>query len=211
MLSPALYTNGKVFIGKNHGEAFLKLSPEEKKSSNIKSGFLNLKTKKFESEDSNFFYMIKVILVRHSETTKDRQNINDKGIKQSQKLKLYLSDLDYEYFSSPAKRCIETSSHISNKFTVDKEFDERGKNETNEDFFKRVNKVLDLLPNKAIIVSHYDFIICFIQAALMSDVIKDNYEHHGLMPHASLTVINNHELICAGETDLSENIKRNLL
>jgi broad specificity phosphatase PhoE len=209
MISPALYTNGKVFIGKNHGEAFSKVSLKEKKS-NIQTGFFNLKTKKFESSELDFFYMMKVILIRHSETNENKQAISDKGIKQSLKLKPYLSDFNYEYFSSPAKRCIETSLHLSNKFIVDKEFDERRENETYEKFLKRINKVIDLLPNKAIIVSHYDFIVCFIQAALMSD-IKRGSCNYSTIPHASLTVISNHKLICAGETNLSKKVKRNLL
>ena len=209
MLSPALYTNGKVFIGKNHGEAFSKLSLEEKKS-DVQSGFFNLVTKKFESSKSDFFYMMKVILIRHSETNKNKQSISDKGIKQSLKLKSYLSDFNYEYFSSPAKRCIDTSLHLSNKFIVDKEFDERRENETNEKFFKRINKVIDLLPNKAIIVSHYDFIVYFIQAALMSNIEMDDYDY-GTIPHASLTVISNHKLVCVGETNLSKKVQRNLL
>jgi len=209
MLSPALYTNGKVFIGKNHGEAFSKLSLKEKKS-DIQTGFFNLKTKKFESSELDFFYMMKIILIRHSETNKNKQAISAKGIKQSLKLKPYLSDFNYEYFSSPAKRCIETSLHLSNKFIVDKEFDERRENETHEKFLKRIIKVIDLLPNKAIIVSHYDFIICFIQAALMSNTKRDNCDY-GTIPHASLTVISNHKLICAGETNLSKKVKRNLL
>jgi broad specificity phosphatase PhoE len=211
MLSPALYANGKIFIGKNHGEAFSRLSPTEKKT-NIQSGFLNSETKKFES-GSNFFYMMKVILIRHAETTKNGQRINNKGIKQSQKLKTYISDLaeirSYEYFSSPAKRCIETSLHISDKFIVDKEFNEREDNETNEDFLKRINKTIDLLPEKAIIVSHYDFIVYFAQVALMSNI---NYDHYNnIIPHASLTVINNHELVCTGETNLSKKVKRSLI
>jgi broad specificity phosphatase PhoE len=209
MLSPALYTNGKVFTGKNHGEAFSKLSLEEKKS-DIQSGFFNLRTKKFESSESDFFYMMKVILIRHSETNKNKQAISDKGIKQSLKLKPHLSAFNYKYFSSPAKRCIETSLHLSNKFIVDKEFDERRENETHEDFFKRINKVIDLLPNKAIIVSHYDFIVYFIQAALMSNIEADDYNDRTI-PHASLTVISNHKLVCVGEKNLSKNIKRNLL
>jgi len=206
--SPALYADGKVFIGKNHGEAFSRLSLKEK-NSDVQSGFFNLKTKKFES-DSDFFYIMKVILIRHSETNKNKQTISDKGIKQSLKLKPYLSDFNYKYFSSPAKRCIETSLHLSNKFIVDKEFDERRENETNEKFFKRINKVIDLLPNKAIIVSHYDFIVCFIQAALMSNMEIDDCDY-GAIPHASLTVISSHKLVCVGETNLSKKVKRNLL
>ena len=163
----------------------------------------NLKTKKFESSESDFFYMMKVILIRHSETNKNKQAINANGIKQSLKLKPCLSDFNYEYFSSPAKRCIETSLHLSNKFIVDEEFDERRENETHEEFFKRINKVIDLLPNKAIIVSHYDFIVYFVQAALMSSVKRDNYDY-GTIPHASLTIISNHKLICVGETNLSK-------
>jgi len=209
MLSPALYTNGKVFTGEDHGEAFSKLSLKEKES-DIQSGFLNLITKKFESSEEDFFYMMKVILIRHSETNKNKQAISKNGIKQSLKLKPHLSDFNYEYFSSPAKRCIETSLHLSNKFIVDDEFDERRENETHEEFFKRINKVIDLLPNKAIIVSHYDFIVCFIQAALMSDIEADDY-NDGIIPHASLTVISNHKLVCVGETNLSKSVKRNLL
>lgn len=39
-MTPALYCNGKIFTGLNHGDAFSKLS-EQEKNSEIQSGFVN--------------------------------------------------------------------------------------------------------------------------------------------------------------------------
>ena len=64
MQYPALFANGKVVTGNNHGDAFSKLNVLEQEGS-ITSGFIDSDLNKFVSDDQEI-YLKEILLLRHA-------------------------------------------------------------------------------------------------------------------------------------------------
>ncbi len=129
----ALYSNGRVVTGNHHGEAFEKLTVEEK-DGDICSGFFDPETCKFIT-DCGGFYTKNFILVRHGMTLESRgrdSSLCELGKSQVIKLANYLLTQeidDFQGFVSPYQRCLETASIISSitgiKFTINLDIREK--------------------------------------------------------------------------------------
>ena len=66
MKIPALFANGKLVVGANHGDAFSKLT-EQEQDGNISSGFVDQQSHKFISDEQEI-YLKEIILIRHAHT-----------------------------------------------------------------------------------------------------------------------------------------------
>lgn len=196
----ALLVGKRVVTGSNHGDAFAKLTEEEKNGELI-SGFLDHRSGRFFSEEYEL-YTRRVYLIRHGEACGQyrRAKLTQLGLLQAQQAADYLQHLDigdFEAFTSPFLRCTQTSSIISNaihlNFTVSDELEKKSDEEDLASFLARIDRFLEHLPAKTILVSHTDYIIHFIQEALGIKV-----EH--AIPNGSITMINAHELVYCGRT-----------
>lgn len=79
----ALYSNGRVVTGCNHGDAFSKLSCSEQDGS-VESGFYEPETGRFFTEEYDF-YLKQIFLIRHGEATGQRlpANLTPVGVHKS--------------------------------------------------------------------------------------------------------------------------------
>lgn len=174
-LQAAIYAqDGKVATGRHHGDAFSKLSVQEQEGK-LTSGFLNPKTGKFITNDDSQFYLKKIILIRHAMPGEgDDPGLSDIGRSQCKRVADFLMARfhlpDYEAFSSPVRRCRETMQEIFGgmdlKLNVGALFSKRHDDEPVCEFLQRIRHVLDILPEKSIIISHCDFIVDVSQVAL---------------------------------------------
>lgn len=194
----ALFTNGKLVTGYNHGDAYSKLSDQEK-NTNISSGFYDEKTLKFIS-DQDEFYFKEIILIRHGECYSQDFNaeISEKGRSQAQKTATFLFNYgvnDFNCLCSPFSRCYETAEIISKicKIKIKKDLNLSLKTieETENQFLQRIHGVLDILPQKTILISHCDFIKKMIQ---MTTGITEN-QIPQIISNCTITYINNHKPI----------------
>ena len=171
----ALYSNGKVVTGRNHGEAYDKLSPEDQEGE-LSSGFLDPRTGKFLLEDDSQFYLKKILLIRHAQPTDDFQDpgISDIGHSQCKRVANFLMVRfnlpDFKVFCSPIRRCRETMESIfagiDIEQTVDPLYAERSNDESVKSFLERIRHALDVLPQNSIVISHCDYIVDMSQLAL---------------------------------------------
>ncbi len=187
----ALYTAGKVVTGCHHGDAFSKLT-EDEKDSPMRSGFIDPETLKFISDDCEF-YLKKILMFRHAEAAGQDWNcsITQIGRSQAEKAAAFVvcNFSDYEMFASPYKRCYETAEIISRKVTGLADLQKQRPDESVKSFASRVGHVLETLPEKSIVISHCDFIISMAQLATC------NVDMPGRMPNCSSTYIDNHEVV----------------
>jgi phosphohistidine phosphatase SixA len=199
----ALYSNGRVVTGCNHGEAFSKLSCAEQNGA-IESGFYDEKTGKFFTEEYDF-YVKQIFLIRHGEpqTNAPGADLTKIGILQVRNTAEFLSknfDLaGFEAFTSPYLRCRHTADIIAEvtglQFSVDCEVQERS-NEDASQFLKRINATLATSPAKVVYVSHSDFIVNFTEQAIGHCIVND----HHVMPGGAITFIDAKRLVWCGKT-----------
>ena len=178
---PAILADGKVVTGANHGEAFGKLNEDEKNHS-VQSGFYNHRKCKFTDEDHDI-YLKQILMIRHVEYSDDK--ITETGLRQAKKITEILANLNlngYETSCSPITRCIETAKIIFSDFKIDCNLVEQDKGESFGIFVKRVHFVLDYIPQKAILISHCDFI------EIMAEL---NHISLHQIPYGSITYIEN--------------------
>ncbi len=205
---PALYVNGRVVTGLNHGMAYSKLSAEEKKSI-LTSGFLDHKIGKFVTEDDQEFYVKKIILIRHAQASDDYENnpgITKEGHSQAERVAHFISTFSniskYTVLSSPLRRCEETASIISNEAhmesSVCNKLADQDKKENCDEFVSRLRELLHDLPTESILISHCNFIVNMVKLALINEV---NPNWNSAIPNASLTFVDHHKLVWMGKKD----------
>lgn len=197
----ALYTNGKMVTGCNHGDAFSKLSVAEQ-DGDLESGFYDPETGKFFTDDCEF-YMKQILLVRHGEAEGccPEDDLTEIGILQARKTAEFLCqnyDLaEFEAFSSPYLRCRRTADIIARitglTFCTDVRICERGEEEEACDFVSRIDDTLIHSPAKTIFISHSDFIVNFAERAVRQRITECER-----MPGGAVTFIDAKRLVCCG-------------
>lgn len=192
----ALYTSGRLVTGCCHGEAFGKLS-EAEKDQEIHSGFIDQQSLKFIADDCEF-YLKKIILMRHADSEgKQDSGITEKGRCQVKQAAAFFASMKlsgYVGYCSPVTRSVATARllerHYPLRFDIDNELNKQDDNEEIEAFVRRVNHVLDKLPEKSLLISHCDFIRIMVQLAVGVDV-----ELPDVIPNCSTTFIDNHKIV----------------
>lgn len=184
--SPAVFINGKMVTGCNHGEAFGKLTGKEQDDPDLMSGFYDPQCAKFLSEDKAVYFKT-ILMVRHADALEDR--LTDLGKTQARQAGDHLVSLDTKDLhccSSPCRRAIETADVFANclhaEFVVTPPLRPREEDETNEQFGSRLNDLLDQLPRKSLLVCHSDV----IEALLL---ITTGQVCQKVIPNCSLTLI----------------------
>jgi phosphohistidine phosphatase SixA len=155
-MQPALLTEDKVVTGLHHGDAFSKLNEDEKNNPLI-SGFVDYEHFKFVTDDETI-YLKEIILLRHAQSDIRKENgcITDMGRQQAFKAANFLSffrEKGFTGFCSPYLRCQQTSEIIKEiceiPFLV---------NECLAKGYCNTIEILELLPEKSIVVTHSDII-----------------------------------------------------
>ncbi len=198
----ALYSNGRMVTGSNHGDAFSKLSVMEQ-DGEMESGFYDPSTGRFFTEEYDF-YLKQILLVRHGEPsgTHPDADLTDAGVRQIHRTAQFLCqhfDLSqFETISSPHFRCRRTADIISRttgvNFSTDQQLREREIPENARTYSERIGKALGDSPVKAIYVSHADFIVNFAERAVGRRITEC-----GRMPHGSVTFIDARRLVWCGK------------
>jgi broad specificity phosphatase PhoE len=169
----ALYAGNRVVTGMNHGDAFSKLQ-ECERNGDIESGFLDPETGRFFTDDYDF-YLKQIYLVRHAESEGQHfhANLTEHGRQQATKCAAFLcSEVldDFRCLSSPADRCHQTAEIIADIAAVPLELRDvfrcQKDEESDASFKLRVAESLAALPPKSVIVTHTDYIITFVEAAI---------------------------------------------
>lgn len=193
----ALYSNGKMVTGSNHGEAFGKLSLADQDGS-IDSGFYDPETGKFFTEEFDF-YIKQIFLIRHAEAIDDHLTKN--GISQARRTAQFLCDnydlSEFDAINSPQPRCQHTAQIISNTtgltFHSDPNYKERMDEETPTEFLQRIELALTSSPSRALIVTHSDVIVNFTERAIRHRISEC------MLASASLTFIDEKKLVFYGK------------
>lgn len=170
-LSALFAANGKIVTGLNHGLALSQLSPEEQ-DSDLKSGFLDIKTGKFFTDETEF-YIKQLILLRHAHHINNQ--LTPKGISQTQTLINKLKTLDlnnYQFFSSPAPRCIQTADIISQQINLSYQVNNNLNENKNDNFFERIENLISEIPPFSIFLTHSD-VISLIMEIISRNIIDD--------------------------------------
>lgn len=186
----ALYTSGKIVTGCCHGEAYGKLSQQEKEHE-IHSGFVDQQKLKFIADDCEF-YLKKIILMRHADSEGREENgITDKGRSQVKQAAAFIASMnltDYVGLCSPITRCVDSASLLEDychiHFSINKDLVKQKDTEDQDTFCRRVSHVLDDLPEKSLLMSHCDFVKTMLQLAVGVDV-----ELPEVIPNCSITMI----------------------
>ena len=185
-MMPAIFTDEKVVVGSHHGDAFSKLSEEEKNGQLI-SGFVDLQHYKFIS-DYGIIYLKEIILLRHAQSDIRQENgpITCSGRYQAFHLAKFLSTLHLENFfgfCSPYFRCKQTSEIVKEVCSVPFEINYLlSKNSNN------IIEVLDNIPEKSILITHTD---CIQNILMLTHLIKGKPS----ITNCSITYINRNRLI----------------
>ena len=164
MSRAALYVHGRIVTGLHHGEAYSKLTAQER-CENICSGEYDEEHQKFIAEDRKEFYHKKIILVRHAQAEND--HITDYGITQVRRAALFLEAFvnlsEYKGFTSPASRCQETAAEFKKELGIQFEVTEQlAEKNTSLEVLKNL---LENLPIKSFLVSHCNLIVNLAQLA----------------------------------------------
>lgn len=128
MKQAALYVHGRVVVGFNHGDAFGKLT-ENEKDEEIVSGFFDSETEEFDGGvATEHFFDKEILLIRHA-TVEDKPpdpNLTPIGVEQAQQVACTLSRFDlseYTAIVSPFLRCLQMANILQQilqiKFHVD--------------------------------------------------------------------------------------------
>jgi len=189
---PAILVNDKIVTGLHHGDAYQKLTNAEK-NDNLLSGFAD--DHKFITDDQ-IIYLKEIILVRHAESNTQVVNgkITPNGYHQAKQTAKFIKTLnlvDFNFFSSPYTRCLQTTNIISEEcktcYKIDDQLGKQRHDEDCENFEKRVTEVADHLPKKSIIITHTDFIKSLLHITKLDDI--------DLIPNCSITYIFYNRLI----------------
>lgn len=185
---PAILVKDKIVTGTHHGDAFSKLTEEEKKEQ-VLSGFLD--NNKFITDEETI-YLKDIILLRHAQSN-EAGCITPEGCNQAVKTAEFLKTvcIGYYGFCSPYLRCKQTSEIIKNtcsvSFQIDPHLEKQTNCENSKDFSSRIIEMLDILPKKSILITHTDF----IQNTIVY-LVKHNLKS---IANCSITYISQNKLI----------------
>jgi len=200
----ALYTGKKVVTGACHGDAFSRLSIKEQ-DGELHSGFYDSETGEFISDEQTF-YNKELVLIRHAEVFEyDDPGITPFGKDQCCQSGKYLQDNldlgDFLFFSSPCRRCVETSSALGLEtgFSINDMLQDKDEKESPHHFLLRIKEILATLPEKSLIVSHCNCILHLAQMACGSEDITTSNFWIGKIPYCSITYIRGRNLVCVGK------------
>lgn len=195
----ALYAEGRVVTGFNHGDAFSKLSEAEQDGS-VESGFLDPDTGRFFTEEYDL-YLKKIFLIRHAQAESQHfhANLTEIGQQQAESCAKFLLSMnlkDYHCLCSPYDRCIQTAQIINLITSCPVECNPdlacQTEQENDEEFSKRIEKVLCEIPAQCILVSHCDFILRFIKEAIGEEFME---EYKNGVPNAGIMSIEARRII----------------
>lgn len=194
----ALFVEGKVVVGENHGVAFGKLSSEDQ-NSNLVSGFFNPQTKKFIDEECKVMWLKKIVLIRHAHV--NNLHLTEIGHQQTSAMSDFLFeniDLNsFEFITSPIDRCVETVQDICGKvskdFHEDNGFIEKQEHENPGEFIDRLCNSIDHLPENSVVCTHFDCI--FEMLSFLS-----NNRSFLKIPHCSSSYIENGAILWSGKS-----------
>jgi len=196
-MMPAVFVKDKIVTGSHHGDAFSKLSEEEKNCNELLSGFIDYEHFKFITDDGTI-YLKDIIILRHAQSDLRAEDgpITSNGRAQAFRAASFLKTLclgGYSGFCSPYLRCKQTSEIIkeicSLQFKTDTHFSKQTTYEDQEDFQNRIEETLDLLPQKSVLITHTD---CIQKILALTHLIKDNLK---LISNCSITYIHQNRLI----------------
>lgn len=206
---PAILMNDKIVTGPCHGDAFSKLT-EQEKSNPLIPGFLDCKNHKFITEEDRVIYLKEIIILRHGESRTEQENgpLTELGRRQAFAVAKFLQSMQLQGFIglySPYKRCVETSNIIKENshvpFSVNPALSKQETQEDEDDFCKRLTLTLDSIPEKSILITHTDFIQNLIR-------ITNSIVSIGKITNCSITYICKNRLIwLAKEIQCSEKLK----
>jgi phosphohistidine phosphatase SixA len=232
-LAKAIYVDGKIVTGRHHGEAFSFLSEAEKNSNTLLSGFWDPQSGRFIS-DCGEFYTKRIFLIRHSNPACGYdQDIDpplcEEGVERAWATAHFLNSQnleEYEGFTSPFRRCLETAHIIAAltglAFVVDpclvepmlettfvenhaEDFPSfrwetnrsfRFYNEDPNSYAHRISERGRSFPKKSVAISHCSFI------ADMAELLSGNdglAQRRVALAPASLTYIDNNEVVHYGK------------
>jgi broad specificity phosphatase PhoE len=194
---PALFIRDKVVTGLHHGDAFAKLSEQEKNDNELVSGFLDNEHHKFVTEDETI-YLKDIILLRHAQSDLRVEDgpITPNGRAQAFRAAVFLRELHlagYTGFCSPYLRCTQTSAIIkeicSIQFETNTHLCKQTSYEDRQDFSNRISETLDILPPKSVLITHTDFIQNILT---ITHLIKENLK---IVLNCSITYIHQNRLV----------------
>jgi phosphohistidine phosphatase SixA len=201
---PAIFVKDKIITGSHHGDAFSKLTEEEKNAAELLSGFLDNDHLKFITEDETI-YLKDIIILRHAQSDLRVEDgpITSNGRTQAFKAASFLKQLclaGYTGFCSPYLRCKQTSAIIreicSMPFDTDLHFSKQTNYEDSQDFSNRIVETLDFIPPKSVLITHTDFIQNILA---ITHLIRENLKS---ISNCSITYIHQNRIIwLAKETD----------
>ena len=205
---PALFIKDRVVTGLHHGDAFAKLTEQEKNDTHLVSGFLDDEHHKFVTQDETI-YLKDIIILRHAQSDLRVEDgpITPSGRTQAFRVAAFLKELHlagYVGFCSPYLRCKQTSAIIkeicSISFEIDLHLCRQTSYEDFNDFTHRITETLDILPPKSVLITHTDF----IQNTLaLTNLIKENLKS---ILNCSVTYIHQNRLVwLAKEINAQEN------
>lgn len=161
----AVYACGKVVTGITHGDAFSKLSEEEKAGNDFVIGNWCSHTGRFTGDD-HFFFTKKILLIRHGTPACTYDIDPDPGLSDLGRIEvdqlgenLHHHDYtDYIMYSSPMRRCMETGEILQPFFgmevILDPDLVETYQGESQDEICNRIEGIVERLPEKTIIISH---------------------------------------------------------
>lgn len=205
-IAALLSEDGRIATGRNHGEAFGKLTISEQEHELI-SGFIDSDTGKFFTEGEEI-YIKQIICMRHADVDESEDpSLTEVGCLRAKQTADFIfrqiHDIkQFEFFSSPSKRCVQTSQCLesinSKCYKVSEDFLDKKNDESIARFLFRIKKVLNVLPEKSFIVSHCNFIINLAQLVSNADVTQ-HQEWTNCLPKASLTYVVGHQIKWIGK------------
>jgi len=194
---PAIFVKDKIITGSHHGDAFSKLTEEEKNAEELLSGFLDNDHLKFITDDE-IIYLKDIIILRHAQSDLRVEDgpVTSYGRAQAFKAASFLKQLcliGYNGFCSPYLRCKQTSAIIREvcciPFETDLHLSKQTNYESSQDFLNRIIETLDLLPPKSLLITHTDFIQNILT---ITHLIKENLKS---VSNCSITYIHQNRLI----------------
>lgn len=192
MLVPALLVSGRIVTASNHGEAFGKLT-ENEKNNPLVDGFFDPEKQKFISTDKTF-YLKKIVMIRHGDSIGFHNSpITEKGKEQSHLVASFIAKkfADFDFICSPFLRCVETGKIIAQasnaECAIDKNLAKQEESEKDEDFAQRIKSLIDCLSKKTILVSHTDVIQMICTLTIFT---KPNF-----IPNCSLTFFDDQKIV----------------
>jgi len=205
---PALFIGDKVVTGLHHGDAFSKLTEQEKSNDELLSGFLDNDHHKFVT-DTETIYLKDIIILRHAQSDLRAEDgpITPSGRAQAFRAAAFLKELHlagYAGYCSPYRRCQQTSAIIkeicSIPFETEPHLCKQSPYENYQDFTTRITNTLDFLPPKSVLITHTDFIQNILY---LTNLIKEQLK---FVVNCSITYIHQNRLIwLAKEINAQEN------